>query len=193
MRIYEINYLILQSQSAELDKLRNSIKELVISHGANIVEEKEYLKRKLAYEIDHEGYGFFTVYRFQIEDSEKLGAMRKQLNLNPGLARYIIVKADELPSLAAIEEARATEKQKAAEKIIKVEDVEKIVSDTRQSQAEKLKKQAPPEKLDDKQVAASEKKPQEEQTGPKEKDEKTPDDKTSLDDLDKKLDEILNI
>jgi ribosomal protein S6 len=62
--IYEINFLVLQSKTAELEKIKKETKKFIESFDATIIEEKEYLKRKLAYEIQHENYGFFTVLRF---------------------------------------------------------------------------------------------------------------------------------
>lgn len=189
MQTYEINYLVLQSRNAKLEKLRGSVKELLKKSGAQITEEKEYLKRKLAYEIKHEGYGFYTALRFKIEEKDKLDSIKKDLNLNYDIVRYIIIGADNLPSLKESEEAAKRQKEPVAKKeakneTIKAEDVEKMISKSAAEIEEPAAKQAQQTKT------ANEEKiqPEEKEEGAEKKD-----DKNSLDELDKKLDEILNI
>lgn len=195
MQMYEINFLILQSKTADLKKLRDSIKDIITNHEADIVEEKEYLKRKLAYEIKHEGYGFYTVIRFGLENKEKLEAIKRELNLNSNIARYIIVRAEHLPSLKEIEEAKEKDRQKTASETIKAEDIEKIISKAKQpekKQEDDSKKKEPTFKKPAEDEPESQPQKEEPFQREKEKSEKE-DKKTSLDDLDKKLDEILNI
>ena len=205
--IYEINFLVLQSKTAELEKIRKETKKFVESYGAKIVEEKEYLKRKLAYEIKHENYGFFTVLRFEFKEGQNLDELKVKLNQKGDVARYIIVRADELPSLEE-QDAKKLEKIHSGKKSIKSEDVEKALSEQRKAEVEKEaekkeevkeveketekkpevkeKKKAAPKKV----VKKKEEKPEEKED--EEAEEKEKKEKVSLDELDKKLDEILN-
>ena len=82
-------------------KLSKLPKELIIKEGGEVVDFLEYKKRKLAYEIKHEKYGFHTVLRFvlDLEKLDKLGVIQKSLNLKKEITRHIIVKAEELPPL----------------------------------------------------------------------------------------------
>jgi len=248
--IYEINFLVLQSKTAELEKIRKSTKKFIESFGAKVVEEKEYLKRKLAYEIQHENYGFFTVLRFEFEGKTNLDELKAKLNQKTEVARYIIVQAEDLPSLEE-QDAKAQEKIQTDRKSIKSEDVEKALKEQKRAETvEKKEKPAPaetkpekeeekpevkkenlsaeeveaPEKPKKKPVpkkeeakkpakeenlsaeeveAPAEKKPEKKEEKPakketpKDKEDKKSEDqdkkeKVSLDELDKKLDEILN-
>lgn len=205
--IYEINFLVLQSQTAELEKIRKDVKKFVESFGAEIVEEKEYLKRKLAYEIKHENYGFFTVLRFKFKENKNLDELKIKLNQKAEVARYIIVQAENLPSLKE-QETKELEKTQINKKSIKSEDVEKILTEEKKAKITKAKKKAEPAKIEEKEIAVEEEKaevvaekepekeaaPQEEEKASAKKVRKEAEEKeeVSLDELDKKLDEILN-
>ena len=124
--VYEINFLVLQSKTAELEKIRKETKKFIESYGAKIVEEKEYLKRKLAYKIQHENYGFFTVLRFEFKAGANLDELKVKLNQKNEIARYLIVRADDMPSLEE-QDAQKSEKIHTGKKSIKSEDVEKAL------------------------------------------------------------------
>ncbi len=187
---YEINYLMLQSKTEDLDKIRKKVRKTLEARGAKIVDELVYQKRKLAYKIKHEQYGFYTVYRFRAEQKEDkknpIDGIKKDLDLSQNVARYIIVRADELPELQKeIKEAPA---QVSDRDTIKQEDVAKIISSKKA--ATKPKPDVKPKK-DEIKKEDVEKELRKEET--RKKDAKGKKDDASLDDLDKKLDEILNI
>jgi len=227
--IYEINFLVLQSKTAELEKIREKTKKFIETFDAKVVEEKEYLKRKLAYEIQHENYGFFTVLRFEFKGATNLDELKKKLNQKTDIARYIIVRADELPALAD-QDVKELEKVHSDKKSIKSEDLEKALTEQKKADAKKkeekkegakAKLEAVVEKKEDKKVEKKkeaekvvEEKPVKEKEEKKDKVEKKEKkdekkeikkeakkeekpkeekkEKVSLDELDKKLDEILN-
>ena len=179
---YEINFLILQSKTEGLAEIRQKIKKIIEEKNGKITDELIYEKRKLSYEINHEGYGFFTVYRFDIEkdeeDNDSIKLLKNDLNLASEIARYIIVRSDELPALHEKKEERK-ENSKEINKDKKDGNIEvKKVATQKISSKEEISK----EDLERELKKKDEK--------PKKKD-KTDD--ASLNDLDKKLDEILNI
>lgn len=211
---YEINYLVLQSKTAQLDEIRQEVKKLIESLGGAMEGEKNYLKRKLAYEIKHENYGFYTVLRFSLE-KEAVENLKRELNLNNNVVRYIVVKTDELPSLEqamAAQEAAQQEATVAAEEAPK-DELEKIISQPKPIKVAKEKEPAavaketaeapvaeePTQEKEAPQEPSTPKEdqPKAEETKADKKVEKTEsakeDDKASLEELDKKLDEILNI
>ncbi len=243
--IYEINFLVLQSKTAKLEKIREEAKKFIESFEAKVVEEKEYLKRKLAYEIQHENYGFFTVLRFEFKEAKNLDELKIKLNQKTDVARYIIVQAEGLPSLKE-QDAKELEKPQGDKKSIKSEDVEKVLTEQKKAKATKKeieieKKEKPvvakkkeikenkeeeivvekeniiveeekeiveetlsteemkPEKkatVKKEKVVAEKKEKKEEVEEPRKDDkknkEKEAEEEVSLDELDKKLDEILN-
>lgn len=188
---FEINFLMLQSHTEDLRTIREKVKKLIEANNGSVSDELEYRKRKLAYKIKHELYGFFSVFRFTMEKNDTIKTLKKDLNLYQDVARYIIVRADELPALKEEVVPAEQERQQMEEKdTIKQEEVEKILSGKKLSkglqQKEEKVQQKPERKPEDEEriqeVQAEEKSEEEEK-----------DEKSSLEDLDKKLDEILNI
>lgn len=206
---YEINYLVLQSKTAQIDQIRQEIKQLIETENGKITGERNYLKRKLAYEISHENYGFYTVLRFEMEDTENVAKLKRELNLSGNVSRYIIVKTDTLPPL---EQAPTMKEETAAETTPEGEKskvvLEEIMKEPKPAPTpkEEVKTETPKVEEEKSQVAeekpaeekpAEEKKPEvkdeKEEKKEEKKDKSKEDDKASLDELDKKLDEILNI
>jgi len=226
---YEINFLILQSQTENVEKIRKQVKELIKTNEGTVTDELTYQKRKLAYEIKHEQYGFYTVYRFDLENGEKLKDLTKDLNLEKGVTRHIIVKSDEIPELQkeigkaprTEEERKAEALKKAPKKKIGKKILDEISAETKQQKTiskttspkkftsllSKLKTKNTPEKNTEKEIKEEESKnmPTKKEKAikinnvkkstksTKSSKKKTSREKISMDDLDKKLDEILDI
>jgi small subunit ribosomal protein S6 len=214
---YEINFLILQSQTKNADELRESVKKLIVKYDGKITDELIYQKRKLAYEINHEQYGFYTVYRFDLENGEMLKDLTKDLNLLKGVTRHIIVRSDELPKLqkevgkdtmAEQEKQNAARKAKTTTKTgkkvlaeIGKETKEQVVKTPVIKPTEDKKEAITKIKSEDKEVSIkkeNETKPKIAHDTPKKKlskqnNEKKTEKEISMEDLDKKLDEILDI
>ncbi|MCK5080561.1 MAG: 30S ribosomal protein S6 [Candidatus Moranbacteria bacterium] len=144
--IYEINFLVLQSKTTELEKIKKETKKFIESFNAKIVEEKEYLKRKLSYEIQHENYGFFTVLRFEFKGAKNLDELKNKLNQKSEIARYIIVRADKLPSLEE-QDVKELEKIHSDNKSIKSEDLEKALTEQKKTEVAKKKDEVKKEEV----------------------------------------------
>jgi len=194
---YEINFLVLQSNTESLEKIREKVTKIITSHQGAVVDTLEYKKRKLAYEIKHEMYGFYTVFRFKIEDSSAIDSVKKDLNLANGVARYIIVRTDELPPLQRVIEPEKKEVPIKEKSTIRQEDVEKILAGKEDEKKKDEKKSDQPRQRQDEDVekapADEEKSKKPEDQDSKKDEPKKNKDGDSLEDLDKKLDEILNI
>ncbi len=231
---YEINFLILQSQTEKVDKIREEVKKLIEDKGGKITDNLFYKKRKLAYEIKHEQYGFYTVYRFDLESGEVLKDLTKELNLLNTVARHIIVKSDELPALqkeigkdTTTKQKEITQKDSSSVKTTGKKILDEINKETKQQQTspettkeasneeiqatEKDKDASPADTKEEKTEPAkktlesketkndktesvaekNEEKAKEKKTD--EKKSKNKKDEISMEDLDKKLDEILDI
>ncbi len=201
---YEINFLILQSQTEKVDKIKQQVKKLIESKDGKITDELSYKKRKLAYEIKHEQYGFYTVYRFNLESGEILKELTKELNLLNEVVRHIIVKSDELPALqkeigkdTMAEQEKKSKENAASAKTTGKKVLDEITKETKEQTTPKTptkdveKKENPTVKKDkvEKKAPKKEKEEKEKTTTKK----KEPKDEISIEDLDKKLDEILDI
>ncbi len=196
---YEINFLVLQSNTETIDAIRDKVKSLIKDHKGSVIDELVYKKRRLAYEIKHEMYGFFTVLRFTLENNPDIIDLKRELNLVQDIARYIIVQANQLPKLS--QEILSMERREKT--TVKQEDVEKIIAKSEQSKESKEVKKEEEKKVKEKtenedskkEVKVEDKKEEvkKEEVKEESKEDKDSNDRSSLEDLDKKLDEILSI
>lgn len=172
---YELFYLVGASKEAGLPKIKPEIQKIITAEDG-VFEEKEVTeKRKLAYKVDQETHGFYVAHRFNLEEPEKLNGINKKLNLCPGILRFIISRTEDLPELTTREER----KEKEAAKI-------KFIPKKEEEEPQTAKFKAKPEKEETPQIkTAGIEKPL-----PKKTAEKT---EVSQEDIDKKLEELLNI
>lgn len=163
---YELLYLVGASKEAELPKIKEGIEGLVKELGG-VLEEKEVIeKRRLAYDIKHEGHGIYVAQRFELENPENLEELKNKLNLNQDVFRFMISKASELPELKTKEERERQHSDREAS----------MKNDQKEEKKEETKKSEEPKKK--------------ESPSPEKKEEKKPE---TEEDIDKKLEEILNI
>jgi ribosomal protein S6 len=153
---YELFYLVGSTKEAELENIQKEVSAIISENGGVFDEKGTIEKRKMSYEIKHETHGIYIAKRFEME-SEKIDDVIRRLNLNSGVLRFVISRADELPPLKTKEE--------------RLEEAKKKTLSRPQFQEERKLKEA--------------KKP--------EKPEKTEEKKETQEDIDKKLEEILNI
>jgi ribosomal protein S6 len=118
---YELFYLVGERQEANLDAIRESVSEMLKQEGATLVDPELTEKRKLAYEIKHQSKGVYVTRRFEMpevdywadeKNSEKefgIESINNKLNLNNDVLRHLIVKTDDLPDLGAKDRRKAQE------------------------------------------------------------------------------------
>lgn len=166
---YELFYLVGASKEAELDKIKQEVAAIVTAEGGVFAEKQVVEKRKMAYEVKHENRGFYVAQRFELEDASRVQAINRKLGLYTNILRVMITRADELPELTSREEreAKATrEVRTEIKKPIRVEEKAKVVASVTESKTEEA---APAEEAP---VKAE---------------------KLDEEDINKKLEEILNI
>jgi len=113
---YELFYLVAASKETELEAIKKEAEEIVTSEGG-VFEEKEVAeKRKLAYQIKHETHGVYVAQRFNIEETEKLQSITRRLNLCVNILRSVVSRASELPELKTKEERIAAASAKPERK-----------------------------------------------------------------------------
>lgn len=112
---YELFFLVGESQEAEKDAIAARVAKVVEGEGGAFLAPITEEKRKLAYEIKGEIRGTFIARRFTLpgvdelaeergtEETHPLDKMNRLLQLDKGVLRFIIVRADNLPELKAIE------------------------------------------------------------------------------------------
>jgi len=162
---YELFYLVGSSKEGELETIKKEVAEIVTSEGGEFLEKQTEEKRKLSYEVKHETHGIYIAQRFELEDLSKIKEINQKLNLYINVLRFIITRANELPELLSKEE-RKSKADSFGE--IKKEELKRVEES---KPARERKETLVEEKADS------------------EKQEK----KSKDEDIDKKLEEILNI
>ena len=169
---YEIFYLVGVSLESELAKIKEEVKEIVTSFGGEFLEKETEEKRRLSYQVNHETHGIYIARRFELANKESIKEITNKLNLNNNILRFVLSKADELPSLKSKEERIAEDKQKEAKR--------------QQKRAEQEKRE------EVKKTTTVKTNPSKEEKKVDQKDSKSSA-KATNESIDKKLEEILNI
>ncbi|HBI50850.1 MAG TPA: hypothetical protein DEA89_04030 [Candidatus Moranbacteria bacterium] len=118
---YELFYLIGERQEASLPAIKEGVNAILALEKATMVGEELSEKRKLAYEIKHQNKGTYITRRFELPEidfwadeanGEKefgIQAITNKLNLNVDVLRFLIVKTQDLPDLGAKDRRKAKE------------------------------------------------------------------------------------
>lgn len=134
----------------ETEKLLEEIKEHVTSNGFTMLDEDIWGTRQLAYKIKGYSTGYYVVWLFEGEGAGTV-QLNKDLNIQAGLIRFLLVKVEDDHALMRYE---APEMPGSAQKLNKnAEELsKKITKKTTKKAEEAPKKEATEEdkkKLDD--------------------------------------------
>ncbi|HHE65486.1 MAG TPA: 30S ribosomal protein S6 [Bacteroidetes bacterium] len=164
---YELLYIVTSSaDDKKLEEVNQKVSDFITKSGGSITKKDDWGKRKLAYEINHEKYGNYVLMEFDA-DQEMLEKLDASMQLMSEVLRQIVV------SKRVKSESEVAKEKQLKEKIEAKRAEKKRVAEAA-AQAE-----ATTEDLGEK--PAETKKETKEAKG----------EKISLEDLDKKLDEIL--
>ncbi|GKV57702.1 30S ribosomal protein S6 [Sporosarcina sp. NCCP-2222] len=94
MRKYEIMYIIRPTVEDEAKKaLIERFNDILTSNGAEIIESKEWGKRRLAYEIDDLREGYYQLVTANAK-TEAIDEFNRLANINENIIRYMAVRLD---------------------------------------------------------------------------------------------------
>lgn len=165
---YEILFIVPNNFTEdEAKKINTSIESMIKDVGGEITYQEYWGKKKLAYEIDKNHYGYYNLIEFDLI-GKKLIELNRQLNLSKEILRHQIIQTKK----RTLEEIEA-EKTRQAKTIKKEEESKKELKDKK----EKVKEKKEETKKEDK---------------PSFKSKEKQVDKGDLKDLDKKLEGILD-
>lgn len=95
MRKYELMYIIQPTIEEDAKKaLVERFNEILTSNGAEIIEAKEWGKRRLAYEINDLREGFYQIVKVNA-DSKAIDEYIRLANINEDIIRHIAVRMDD--------------------------------------------------------------------------------------------------
>ena len=96
MRKYELMYIIQPAIEEDAKKaLVERFQEILTSNGAEIIEAKEWGKRRLAYEINDLREGFYQILKVTA-DSKAIDEYTRLANINEDIIRHIAVRIDDI-------------------------------------------------------------------------------------------------
>ncbi len=95
MKKYEIMFIL----SAELDEAsRNaeieSLKNVLVSNGANVLEVNEWGVRELAYEIKAQKRGYYVVVTLEAENDAATREFDRVAKINAKVIRHLVVRLE---------------------------------------------------------------------------------------------------
>ncbi|ANU20809.1 30S ribosomal protein S6 [Planococcus plakortidis] len=94
MREYELMYIVRPNIEEDAKKaLVERFSEILTSNGAEIIESKEWGKRRLAYEINDFKEGFYQIVKANA-GSEAINEFTRLANINEDIIRHIAVRQD---------------------------------------------------------------------------------------------------
>jgi small subunit ribosomal protein S6 len=94
MRKYEIIYIVRPTVEDDAKKaLYERFNEILTSNGAEIIESKEWGKRRLAYEIDDLREGFYQIVRVNA-GTPAVDEFTRLANINEDIIRHMVVRID---------------------------------------------------------------------------------------------------
>ncbi len=94
--MYELTYIINSNLSEqEVATQTNKVRDFINSFGGEVKNEKLGEKRRLAYPIEKQGYGFYVFVEFNIEP-EKVDEVNAKIKLESQILRHLLISKEEV-------------------------------------------------------------------------------------------------
>ncbi|MEB7731927.1 30S ribosomal protein S6 [Mammaliicoccus sciuri] len=96
MRTYEVMYVVRPNIEDEARKaVVERFKGILSSNGSEIIEEKDWGKSRLAYEIQDFTEGFYNIVRVKSENDEAISEFDRLAKISDDIIRHIVVREEE--------------------------------------------------------------------------------------------------
>lgn len=189
MQNYELLFILPGTLAEdEVPALVAKVNEALTESGVENIEIKDIGKSRLAYPIKHIRYGYFHLAHFEAEGTN-VEAVKAKLGLVPELLRHLITKHEPGSGIGAkinFGSAGSTNNTRGDEPRSREREVANVAANVRTSAPTPKVKEETKEAVEEKVEEIKEKK--ETKTSSKKDSEKF-----ALEDIDKKLDEILDL
>lgn len=104
MKEYELTVLIHPDLEVDIEAPLTKVRDLVKTHGGEIVSEDNWGKKKLAYRIKNEDFAVYVYFDVKLP-ADALLKISNTLNITDEVLRYLLVTVDE-KGRRALEEAK---------------------------------------------------------------------------------------
>ena len=96
MRTYEIMYIVRPSIEEDAKKaVVERFNGILASEGSEVLEEKDWGKRRLAYEINDFKEGFYNIVRIKTDNNKSTDEFQRLAKINDDIIRYIVIREDQ--------------------------------------------------------------------------------------------------
>ena len=96
MKKYEVMFIVRPDlEEANVTAVVNSMKDVLTSKGAKIIEEKAMGQRELAYEINKHNMGNYFLFVVESSNNEAVKEFDRVALINENVIRHLIVKVEE--------------------------------------------------------------------------------------------------
>lgn len=96
MRTYEIMYVVRPNIEEDAKKaVVERFNGILASEGSEDLEEKDWGKRRLAYEIEDFKEGFYFIVRIKTDNNRATDEFQRLAKINDDIIRYIVIREDQ--------------------------------------------------------------------------------------------------
>ncbi|MEQ6086617.1 30S ribosomal protein S6 [Staphylococcus saccharolyticus] len=96
MRTYEIMYIVRPNIEEDAKKaLVERFNGILASEGSEVLEEKDWGKHRLAYEINDFKEGFYNIVRIKTDNNKSTDEFQRLAKINDDIIRYIVIREDQ--------------------------------------------------------------------------------------------------
>ena len=96
MRTYEIMYVVRPNIEEDVKKaVVERFNGILASEGSEVLEEKDWGKRRLAYEIEDFKEGFYFIVRIKTDNNRATDEFQRLAKINDDIIRHIVIREEE--------------------------------------------------------------------------------------------------
>lgn len=96
MRTYEIMYIVRPNIEEDAKKaVVERFNGILASEGSEVLEVKDWGKRRLAYEINDFKEGFYNIVRIKTDNNRATDEFQRLAKINDDIIRYIVIREDQ--------------------------------------------------------------------------------------------------
>ncbi|ARJ50933.1 30S ribosomal protein S6 [Staphylococcus lutrae] len=96
MRTYEVMYIVRPNIEEDARKaVVERFNGILASEGSEVLEAKDWGKRRLAYEIEDFKDGYYNIVRLQSDNNKATDEFQRLAKINDDIIRFIVVREDE--------------------------------------------------------------------------------------------------
>ena len=96
MNKYELIFIVKPDlEESQIKGVNDSVKAMLSEMKANILEEKEWGQKELAYEIKKYKAGYYFYYLIEEKDTKAVKEFDRVALINENIIRHLVVKVEE--------------------------------------------------------------------------------------------------